>query len=107
MKYSLFSDVTQRRLVLVTDLSGQPVSPDTCTTNYKVTLRNIPEERRPRPEISLSLLREPATGPYHEPDVCMPHFTHYSHCVTNTKQKSNRDVPCLQRLMLQNVGIEM
>lgn len=93
--------------MFVGDLSGQPVIHYTSTTNYQLTLHTIPEERRPRPEISLSLSRDPATGPYHEPDVSTPYFTPFSLRVISTKQKFNRDVPCLQRLMLHNVGIEM
>jgi len=46
----LFWDITQLRLRLVTDVSGQPVGPilqgsSTQITNYQPTLHNIPEER--------------------------------------------------------------
>jgi hypothetical protein len=50
MGYSLFWDVTRRSFV-VTAVSGQPIGPiykgpETSVTEYKSTLRNIPEERK-------------------------------------------------------------
>jgi hypothetical protein len=54
MRYALFWDVTQGRLV-VNDVSERPIGPifkgpigcpETTITNYQYTLRNVPEEQR-------------------------------------------------------------
>ena len=62
MGYSLFWDITQRRLAVVTDVSGatfghettalpSPMGPIGCrgpsVANYRTALRNIPERRSP------------------------------------------------------------
>ena len=68
-RYAFFWDITQRRVVIFTDVSGQPIGPifkdqeiqeekkdfltledgndcpETSVKNYHSTLRNIPEER--------------------------------------------------------------
>jgi hypothetical protein len=61
VRSALFWDVPQRRLLVITDVSGQPKKnwtrplkrgpircPETSVTNYNPTLFNIPEERRSR-----------------------------------------------------------
>jgi hypothetical protein len=46
VRYSLFWDITRRRVVIFTDVSGQRIGPELSVNNYHTTLPDILEERR-------------------------------------------------------------